>query len=382
MWIRASLVCLISLVPVGAGAQERLDSTEITADELLAGAPLGGAQNSPVLVDEEEVLALSPEMLSFLDTHVYRRASDYVKLHQLAYAILNKGTFGLEYDEITRTAAETFRLRQGNCLSFSNMFVAMAREVGLEVNFQEVDIPPDWTYRNDAFVLNRHVNVLVDLGLSGEQVVDFNMEDFRTSYDRDAISDTRALAHYYNNMGVERMQTGDTALALLYFRKAIVENDRRFAPAWTNLGTLYLRQGHSAYAEAAYLQAVKVNAGDYVAMSNLVNVYELRRDSERADVFRKRVVRHRDQNPYYRFQRAREAFLAQDYDAAISHLKYAIRKRRYEDQFYFLLGLSYLQKGNEDAARRWLSRAEELAATDSLKRNYSNKIDMLLSESE
>jgi Flp pilus assembly protein TadD len=96
-------------------------------------------------------------------------------------------------------------------------------------------------------------------------------------------------------------------------------------------------------------------------------------------VFQKRVVRHRNQNPYYRYQLAREAFLAQDYDAAISHLKFAIRKRDQEDQFHFLLGLSYLQKGNEGAARRSLARAEELAATDTLKHNYSNKIDMLLS---
>ena len=237
------------------------DRTEITPDELLAGASLGVAQDSPAPVDDEEVLAVSPEMRSFLDEHVDRRFSDYIKLHELAYAILNQRTFGLEYDETTRTASETFRLRRGNCLSFSTMFVAMAREVGLDVQFQEVDIPPDWTYRNDAFILNRHVNVRVDLASAEDQVVDFNIQDFRTTYDRRTISDIRALAHYYNNMGVERMQAGDTPSALVYFRKAIVENDRRFAPAWTNLGTLYMRQGHPAYAEAAYLQAVKVNPG-------------------------------------------------------------------------------------------------------------------------
>ncbi len=379
MWIRVSLVCVMTLALGSMSANGSGDRTEITPDELLAGALLGVAQDSPAPVDDEEVLAVSPEMRSFLDEHVDRRFSDYIKLHELAYAILNQRTFGLEYDETTRTASETFRLRRGNCLSFSTMFVAMAREVGLEVQFQEVDIPPDWTYRNDAFVLNRHVNVRVDLASAEDQVVDFNIVDFRTTYHRRTISDTRALAHYYNNMGVEHMQAGETATAFLYFRTAIVENDRRFAPAWTNLGTLYMRQGHPAYAEAAYLQAVKVNPGDYVAMSNLGNLYELQGDPGRAEMFQKKVVRHRNQNPYYRYQRAREAFLARDYDAAIGHLKYAIRKRKQEDQFYFLLGLSYLQKGNEEAARRSLAKAEEVAATDSLKRNYSNKIDMLLS---
>ena len=382
MWVRVSLVCLVIVTLGVLPASARPDVAVITPDEVLAGVPLAVEEDSVAIVENEEVFAVNAEMREFLVSHVSRRVSDYIKLHELLHAIINEGTFGLEYDETTRTATETFVLRQGNCLSFSNMFVAMAREVGLEVEFQEVDIPPDWTYRNDAFVLNRHVNVLVDLGTAGDQAVDFNIDDFRTSYDRRTISDQRALAHYFNNMGVERMQVGDTTSALLYFRRAIAENDRRFSPAWANLGILYLREDHPAYAEAAFLEAVKANPGDYVAMSNLVNLYEQQGDQERAEVYRKKVNRHRNQNPYYRYQLARDAFFAQDYDAAINHLKYAIRKREQEDQFCFLLGLAYLQKGNEAAARRWFAQAEEIAATDALKRNYSNKIDMLLSATD
>ena len=83
-------------------------------------------------------------------------------------------------------------------------------------------------------------------------------------------------------------------------------------------------------------------------------------------------------NPYYRYELARRAYLARRYDEAVGHLQYAIRKRPREDQFYFLLGLSYLEKGSARAARRWLARAEEVAATDALKRRYSSKVDTLL----
>ena len=93
-------------------------------------------------------------------------------------------------------------------------------------------------------------------------------------------------------------------------------------------------------------------------------------------------MNHRRDNPYYRYQRARDAYEAEDYGTAISHLKYAIRKKKDEDQFYFLLGMCYLQKGNQRAARRWLARAEEVAATDALKHRYSSKLEMLLSEME
>jgi tetratricopeptide (TPR) repeat protein len=371
MWLRAALVCLVVLAVACTSWRGSLDSVRITPDELLAGAPLSVAEDSPALVAEEEVLALSSEMRDFLDTHVGRKGSGNLKLHQLASAIIDADTFGVVYDDTTRTASETFRARRGNCLSFSNMFVAMARDVGLNVQFQEVDIPPDWTLDKDTYVLNQHVNVFVDLGPAGTRVVDFNIGDFKTSYEMRKISDTRALAHYYNNIGVERMLAGDAASALSCFRRAIADNDRQFSPAWTSLGTLYLRNGHPAHAEAAYLQALKASTWDLVAMSNLARLYERLGDRERAAAYQKRVIYHRNLNPYYRYELARQAYLAKHYDAAIGHLKYAIRKRPKEDQFYFLLGLSYLQKGDARAARRWLARAEEVAATDALKRKYS-----------
>jgi Flp pilus assembly protein TadD len=371
-------VAVVALAVGCASAPGRPDRAGITRDDLLAGNPLGVGHDAPALVDEEAVLAVSAEMQSFLDAHVARTAGRVTRLRQLAYAIVGEGRFGLEYDETTRTAPETFRTRRGNCLSFSNMFVAMARHVGLDVHYQEVDVPPDWSFRDDAFVLNRHVNVLVDLGKEGEHVVDFNMDDFRTTYDRRAVSDARALAHFYNNLAVERMRADDAASALIYFRRAAV-HDPRFSPAWTNLGILYLRKGHPDHAEAAYLQALKADERDLVAMSNLAMLYERRGDQDRAAMYRNRVTDHRQRNPYYRFQLAREAFLAQEYDVAIGHLKYAVRKKENEDQFCFLLGMSYLKKGDEPAARRWLARAQEVAATDVLKRRYSNKMDILLS---
>lgn len=342
--VPAVLVCLVTLALGCASAPSRREGVGITLDALRAGAPLGVEQDSPPLVDDEDVLAVSAEMQDFLNTHVARTAGRATRLRQLASAIVNKRTFGLEYDETTRTASETFQARRGNCLSFSNMFVAMARGVGLDVYYQEVDTPPDWSFKDDAFVLNRHVNVLVDLGREGEHVVDFNMDDFRTSYDRRRISDARALAHYHNNIAVERMQAGDTASALPCFRRA-TGRDPLFSPAWTNLGMLYRRKGHPAYAEAAYLQALKADGRDLVAMSNLASLYERVGDQERAALYRNRVVEHRRRNPYYRFQLAREAFGAGDYDAAIGHLNYAIRKKKNEDQFYFLLGLSHIKKG-------------------------------------
>jgi tetratricopeptide (TPR) repeat protein len=355
-----------------------LVSGSITPDELLAGAALGvPAYALASVTPEQDVLALNPAMLAFLDEHVDRQGSDEVKMTQLISAIMDTKSFGVTYDNSTHTAAETFRTRRGNCLSFSNMFVAMARNVGLHVQFQEVDVPPDWTLEKDTYILNQHVDVRVNLAQGGARVVDFNIADFRASYEMRAISDARALAHYYNNIGVERMLEGKTGAALMCFRKAITEETPQFSPAWTNLGTLYVRTGHPAHGEAAFLQALGVDDGDLVAMSDLARLYDRTGRADLAAAYRKKVIHHRWLNPYYRYELARQAYQAKRYQVAIGHLKYAAHRRPKEDQFSYLLGLSYLQEGKVENARQWLTKAEEVAPTEALKQKYAAEIAKL-----
>jgi len=356
------------------------ESNTLSAEVLLRAEPLTGEADVPEL-DDIDVLALDQEMLTFLDKHVNREHPRQLKLHGLLYAIITEGSFGLEYDEITRTAQETFQARLGNCLSFTNMFVAMAREVGIEVTYQQVEIPPNWSLEGGTYVLSRHVNVIVDLGRGLTRQVDFNIDDFHSSYDRQLISDERALAHYYSNVGVEYLQKNEPLEALRYFRKALA-SDHEFAPVWSNLGALYSQAEYIRYAEAAYVQALKVNPQELVAISNLGQLYERLGQIELADWYKKRSNRHRMRNPYYRYHLAHRAFLAKDYETAIGHLKYSVRKKKNEDTFYFLMGLSYLQKGNESAARRWLDKAEQVAEDDDLQRNYHNKLERLLSPQE
>jgi Flp pilus assembly protein TadD len=370
-WNRSSLTVLAALALACSGVVEGVERADISPDELLAGTVLGVSPEASAPVADDEVLAVTDDMRAFLDAHVHPRAADQVRLRELIEAIITTDVFSLEFNDRTRTASEAFRLRTGNCLSFSNLFVAMAREVGLKAFFQEVDLPPDWSIDKDVFVLNRHVNVRVDLSPLGVHVVDFNIDDFRASYTTREISDTRARAHYFNNMGVESMQAGDAAIAVACFRKAIADNDREFSPAWTNLGTLYLRLGQPAHAEAAYLQALKADRDEVVAMSNLAGLYDRQGDAKRAAAYRRRVTNHRMQNPYYRFQRACDAYQAGDFDTAIGHLKFAVRRKRNEDRFCDLMARCYLGKGNERKARHWQDKAQEAATTGAPRRRYS-----------
>lgn len=326
-------------------AVERQHDTDIGPEQLLSGQPLGFAE-LPAVPPAKQLLRLDPAMRRFLAEHVDPAASDRTRLSQLVEAIIGGGDFQLEYAADTRTAAETFHRRSGNCLSFTNLFVAMAREAGLHAAYQEVDVPPDWTRDGDTLTLNRHINVAVRVGSRRDHVVDFNIDDFHSSYARRRISDERALAHYYNNLGAERLLAGDLAGAFALIRAALADHDDGFSPAWDNLGSLYLRAGYPTYAEAAYRQALSVARWDFVAMSNLLRLYEQQGRLAEADALRERVRIHRLSNPYYRYELAREAFVGGQYEQAIRHLRFALRRKPDEPDFQSLLERAIASREN------------------------------------
>jgi Flp pilus assembly protein TadD len=369
-------MAVISSCIMSGGVPRAPDSNQITTGMLLDASPLATGVEQHDL-SQVDILELSPEMIAFMDRWVDPQGSEYLRLWHLLYAVMGDGTFDVIYDGTTRTAQETFRQQRGNCLSFTNMFVAMSRYLGLDSNFQEVEMPPDWSLSGETMIFNLHINSQVDLISHSDQMVDFNMYDFRIRYERQIISDSRASAHYFNNMGVEYMLEADTPMALANFRESI-KSDSSFGPAWVNLGILYNREGYPNYAEAAYLQALYIDDGNQVAMSNLAGLYEQEGRTELAEQYRSKVKYHRMRNPYYRYQLARTAFDNGDYGEAIDHLKYAVRRTKNDDSFYFLMSLSYLNSGDKEAAERWMKKAEEVAEMDADKKRYHQKLDMLM----
>lgn len=372
--------CLLLALLAGCAAQTHIVPSEITPAMLVAGRPLtGGAEPQPL--PDADILGVDADMRRFVAERVAPGGPSRWRLRQLLQVLLHDAGFVIEYQERTYTAAETFRLHRANCLAFTNLFVALAREAGLTVHFQEVDVPPDWSLSGDLLIQNRHINTLVDIGNRREQIVDFNMDDFRASYPRRVISDERARAHYYSNVGVERMGAGESVPALENFRKAIAA-DPHFVPAWINLGSLYQRANQLDWAEAAWRHALEVAPREYVAMSNLERLYRATGRLPEADEFRGRIEQHRQQNPYYRYQLAEAAFAASNYGDAIAHLRFAISRKANEDRFYALLGLAYLRRGDVTSAQRWMARAEEVAGDETLKHAYHSKLELLRQHQE
>ncbi|HOX44564.1 MAG TPA: tetratricopeptide repeat protein [Myxococcota bacterium] len=161
----------------------------------------------------------------------------------------------------TRTAREVMATGQGNCLSYANLFVAMARAVGLEAFFLDASqARPERGKSGSLLVEYGHVLVGVRLGPE-VQAVEF---DGRTRDHRRLrpLTDAQAIADFYNNRGYERSWSqpelgglGSEA-AIADFRLATrIAPD--FARAWNNLGVALSRSNRLAEADEAYRRAAR-----------------------------------------------------------------------------------------------------------------------------
>lgn len=361
---RSLLLALLILVSGCTSAPGRPVTGDLTPRDVLAGTPIIGT-HAPALLPAEDLLALDQPMRAFLARHIDMSAGATQRLEQLVTALDDERSFGLRYTDATRTAPETFRSRDGNCLALTNLFVALARGARLDVSYQEVDIAPDWQMQGDLFLFYRHINAVVDLGTAGRRTVDFSSEQPTRSENPRRVSDARAQAHYHSNLAVALMQADDLGNAFLSLRRGLQADDS-FSPLWTNLGALYLRVDATAHAEASYLEALRRRRTDMVAISGLARVYERIGDERRAAHYHELAASFRNENPFFRVQQARTELLAGNPERALRHLDFAIARRPGDASFLRLRASVLLQLGDTERARADLQQAAAIARAEQI----------------
>jgi Flp pilus assembly protein TadD len=373
-YTRVVFAALLSTLVVGCVAGGRHPSATISIDQetLLAGPPELAAPDPEV-----DILAMDDEMRAYIAAHIPRDAHNSQKAKLLLQTFFSDDGIQVQYDNIkTHTAIETFHTRQGNCLSFTALFIAMAREVGLRASFQEVKTPTVWSSIGQLYIYNRHINVLLRYSNSNDQVVDFDMANFSDEYPRRRISDKAAVAQYHNNMSVYWLWQEDASRALAHQRMAL-----KLLPhedyLWTNLGAVYSHFGYPDYAEAAFLTALSYDMHDLVALSNLARLYERRGDEELARHYSEQVQYFRRNNPFYLYALAERHYEDGEYVEAREELRRAIKVQEGEHEFHQLLGLTELRLGDVEQARKNFELAHEYAREDRDRTRYSRKLQLL-----
>lgn len=312
------------------------------------------------LFEDDDLAEVSPAMAAFLDRHVPRTMNLGKRAWTLAYLGADPFLLGFNYDpSVTLPPAETFRLKTGNCLSFSLMLVAMARWVGVPAHFEEALLEPEYRSVNDTFVNSRHITVTLGHGRN-TYIVDVSGEVFEDEVRTRKISDRQAFAQYYNNLGVDSLLDNDLPVAWARFRQAL-DTDASQAYLWSNLGVVYNRNGQVGDAEWAYRTALTVDRREAIAANNLYLIYEKQGRQAEAARLEGQVARHRMRNPYYLAMLASEALQSQQYEDAIELLRRSIRMNSDEYRFHGALAQAQFLAGNHEEALSSLDMARSLA---------------------
>ncbi len=256
LW-HAARFCLtatvLSLSACGSVPERTKDSAVLNA---LSG--LERTQSYDPYAVDIDVLHLGVDALAFLDDRMAGIRNPYDRVRALRSAVFDSDGLDFSVDEtLTLTANEAFEYAGGNCVALANFFVAAARHLGLDAQFQEVD--RETTREDDVFrVTERHINVSGDIpwpgGRQARYVLDYLAvpeDDFGRSA---VISDQRAFAHYYNNLGVRHLLNNDIETALQYLKRALLA-DARVDFVWSNLAVVYARRGDTEASAFSHRQA-------------------------------------------------------------------------------------------------------------------------------
>lgn len=373
---RPMIVLLTIAALAGCAGQSTVSQSALLEQhaQLLSGAAISPNGEPLAPLEPVDLLAVNDEMRAFLEKHIAGRNDDARKTELILKTLLGGG-LKLHYNNLkTYTAEQAFREREGNCLSFTNLFIALAREAGVDARFQEVRIPPTWTADGGTFYYNLHINALVKLH-HRQQIVDFDIQEFDNGFSRRRISDNTAAAQYYNNMGAYYLRKKDPVQAFRHARKAIQlrPNTGYF---WTNLGTILRHAGDLQLAEQSYLVAIELSE-EPAAMSNLARLYKKLDKPELAREYEDRVKAFRLNNPYYLYAQAKQAYAEENYESTQELLRSAIRQLSDEHQFYRLQGLAWLKVGEARKAKKSFSKAAKVATQAEHTTLYERKLQLL-----
>ncbi len=207
------------------------------------------------------------EMAAWARQAVAGEADPRRRLEALVRALVDPARPPLAWDpHRTGTARQAWAWRRGDCLTMTNLFVGLARSVGLDVVYVEVVGFEEEDREGDLDVRRRHVAAAWGRG-DMVAVVDFS--ELRGRYARyRRLSDLEAAARFRNTLGYQALRDGKLGEAVRHFRAALAL-DPRLAWAANNLGVALRRLGRLREAAAAYRRALALDPRYPAALRNL-----------------------------------------------------------------------------------------------------------------
>jgi tetratricopeptide (TPR) repeat protein len=353
---------LLTVLLLGCAEYQALDQGGLLVDEFEKRV------DQEVLPDLQVPFELDEAIREEMRGRVPLAASDARKRDAILDFIF--GHVGLEYSlQPTRDAAGTFKAKQGNCLSFVNLFVGIAREVRLDPFYVEVQDYKRWNYQDGLVVSRGHIvaGMRVDGSLATFDFLPYQAKSYR---DFKPISDLAAAAHFYNNLGAEAVMAGDLDQANRWLDVA-TSLAPDFDKAINNRGVVLRRLGRMEEAKTVLERGLDLYPENVPLLSNLARVAQEQGDNGMATQLLDRLEALNEASPFFYIYRGDVALANGDTAIALDYMRRAFRSDTELPEVHTGLVRVYLALGKLKEAQHHVERALKLDATNEEARKYA-----------
>lgn len=336
-------------------------------------------------VDAQQVFALSEPMRRYLDVEIAAQLHRKGARDGLVDALYSRSQLKLEYDSaLTRNAAQAFEARSGNCLSLVIMTAALARHLGLAVQFNDVFSDETWSRSGDLMVNSGHVNLTLGHRL-GDDRFRFDGRTLMIDFDPPkpgerpmvrAIGEATVTAMFMNNRSAEALVAGRIDDAYWWARGALREAPT-FAAAYNTLAVVYLRHGQAQRAEQVLRHMLEREPANTTLLANLVRTLEAQGRPAEAQQVAQRLASIEPTPPFHWFNVGVAALKRQDYRAARDAFAREVDRAAYYHEFHYGLALAHFGLGEVTQGRRHLAIAMENSTTSRDRELYAGKLEKL-----
>lgn len=335
-------------------------------------------------VEASEVLAVSEPMRRYAEATLTGATAPMDRRRALVEALQQRSGLLLDYDtERTRSAAEAYDQRAGNCLSLTLMTAAFAQHLGLPVRFRRVLIDEEFSRSSDLLLAVGHVNIVVGRqgGLPDGREPHWLTIDFLPQADlgrqrAQPIDEATVIAMFMNNRAAEALAGGRPAEAYWWARTAL-QQDPRYLPGVNTLGVVYSRAGLRREAERAWRYVLARDESNLHALANLSQLLAAEGRDADAAPFAARLAELQPHPPFWYYDRGREALARGDHAAARDLLQRELRLQPHQHEVHFQLALAYHGLGDRARAQRHLALAMDSSPTRGTQALYAGKLERL-----
>ena len=311
----------------------------------------------------ESPLRISPETRTLLHQKIGYAGTEKSRLLKIVRFIADVDGLGFQYQtQSTFTAEKALVAKRGDCMTYSNLLVALARTLDVPVRFVRItQLPVSWE-AGGRFFESSHMAVALGREAAWDQAVVVDFGNTHTSPWRfslyDDMTDEDAFVLYQNNVAVQRMLAGDMATAehiLRFFH----QHAPRIPEISNNLSLVLMQTGRDREALDLLEASVEQFPRFRPLFANAVQAAHRVGDEELASTLEARGKELLEDEPAWNFNQGMRQYHARAYSTAALRFEKALSADPDNVRLLAWSARAHLAAGN---LRKGLEQVERIRA--------------------